>query len=196
MMITSSFVATIQYIIRGANKKAADKSNGYIYRRVRQFFSSSSSLCFQNDKHKLKQCRDYKKNSVWFEFRMSNGSGCGLFVGVCIKNGACRKFGSCLAARDCLSARRSFHLLSRLHQSTQWTAKAHDNITNKRAIDAVLLTNLPTNLCHAEDIDDRNKRGQSTQHTAFPHRLGILSKRITRAKPSNDACSAVIEAPK
>ena len=70
-----------------------------------------------------------------------------------------------------------------------------DEILETRALDALLLTDLPSNGDTGPQVQERNELGEGAQDAAVAHGLCVLAEDVAGDEPGDDAGRAVVEAP-
>jgi len=91
-------------------------------------------------------------------------------------------------------AANSPHLLGLLTQRTGGTTPDCDNITAARPRDTLLLPDLLTYPCPADDVQDGDEHGGPAAAAVLPHPLGDLTRRVAGTEERDHADGAVTEA--
>lgn len=76
-----------------------------------------------------------------------------------------------------------------LNKRAKWTAPHHQQILDASSFNALLLTDLATNLSSAPQVQQRDELGESVHDTTFTQLFGILSENVAGAKIGDDACN-------
>ena len=74
-----------------------------------------------------------------------------------------------------------------LDKRAKWTAPHHQQILDASSFNALLLTDLATNLSSAPQVQQRDELGESVHDTTFTQLFGILSENVAGAKIGDDA---------
>ena len=74
-----------------------------------------------------------------------------------------------------------------LDKRAKWTTPHHQQILDASSFNALLLTDLATNLSSAPQVQQRDELGESVHDTTFTQLFGILSENVAWAKIGDDA---------
>ena len=75
-----------------------------------------------------------------------------------------------------------------LDKRAKWATPHHQQILDASSFDALLLTNLTTNLGSAPQVQQWHELGESIHDTTFTQLFSILSEDVTWAKIGDDTC--------
>ena len=77
--------------------------------------------------------------------------------------------------------------MSLLHDGAQSATPVADEILETRALDALLLTDLPSNGDTGPQVQERNELGEGAQDAAVAHGLCVLAEDVAGAEVGDDA---------
>lgn len=86
------------------------------------------------------------------------------------------------------------HLLRLLYQCTQRAETDHQQIVEGGTRDALLLSDLASDLQRREDVDDGADVGEAASEATFADGFGILAKLVARHEIGNNAQPEIVEA--
>ncbi len=76
---------------------------------------------------------------------------------------------------------------SLLDKCTQMTEQVHQQVHQTRALDSLLLSDLPTHTCPAPDVQQGDELRECIHHAALAELLCVLAEDVAMAEVGDDA---------
>ena len=80
-----------------------------------------------------------------------------------------------------------------MHDGAETATPHAQEILEARALDALLLADLPSHRDTGPDVEDRHELGKSAHHATVAHRFRVLSEHVARAEVGDYAGREVVE---